>query len=148
MHNIQGANGLHLYPQTSYWDWPYTADKATPRIKQVDRDWIWYKTWGRYAWNCKRDRSQEIKYWSDVLSDYYGCGQAGKNILEAYEQSGEIAPKLLRTFGISDGNRQTLLLGMFMGQLVNPHKYHVYSNFWTSSGPLKRSFRSLRRKRI
>ena len=137
MHNIQGANGLHLYPQTSYWDWPYTADKATPRIKQVDRDWIWYKTWGRYAWNCKRDRSQEIKYWSDVLSDYYGCGQAGKNILEAYEQSGEIAPKLLRTFGISDGNRQTLLLGMFMGQLVNPHKYHVYSNFWTSSGPLK-----------
>lgn len=30
MHDIQGANGLHLYPQASYWDWPYTADNTTP----------------------------------------------------------------------------------------------------------------------
>lgn len=138
MHNVQGANGLHLYPQASYWDWPYTADKATPRIKQVDRDWIWYKAWARYAWNSHRDRKDEVTYWSDVLSNYYGCtADKGKDILEAYEQTGEIAPKLLRTFGISDGNRQTLLLGMFMGQLVNPHKYNVYSNFWTSNGPIK-----------
>jgi len=27
MHRVHGANGLHLYPQASYWDWPYTADK-------------------------------------------------------------------------------------------------------------------------
>ena len=27
MHNVHGANALHLYPQASYWDWPYTADK-------------------------------------------------------------------------------------------------------------------------
>ncbi|HLW08362.1 MAG TPA: hypothetical protein VKY45_12460 [Marinilabiliaceae bacterium] len=137
MHDIQGANGLHLYPQTSYWDWPYTADKASPRIKQVDRDWIWYKAWGRYAWNYQRGRKDEITYWANQLADYYGCGDKGKDILKAYEQTGEIAPKLLRTFGISDGNRQTLLLGMFMGQLVNPHKYNVYADFWTSSGPLK-----------
>lgn len=135
MHDIQGANGLHLYPQSSYWDWPYTADKTSPRLLQVDRDWIWYRTWGRYAWNSRHSRNDEIKYWTDKLGKYYGCGKYGRDILDAYEQTGEIAPKLLRRFGISDGNRQTLLLGMFMSQLVNPYKWRVYSNFYTSNGP-------------
>src|SRR5690606_14361328 len=44
MHSIYEANGLHLYPQASYWDWPYTADKTKERLLQVDRDWMWYKT--------------------------------------------------------------------------------------------------------
>ncbi len=137
MHEKQGANGLHLYPQASYWDWPYTADKTAERLLEIDRNRIWYEAWGRYAWNSKRDRGEEIDYWSEKLNNFYGSKTAGRNILAAYEESGEIAPKLLRTFGISDGNRQTLLLGMFMGQLVNPQKYNVYSNFWTSNGPLK-----------
>ena len=137
MHRVQGANGLHLYPQASYWDWPWSADNTEPRMLEMDRDWVWYKAWGRYAWNADRDSVQEAAYWTGELGDYYGCGSGGKDILTAYEQAGEIAPKLLRTFGISDGNRQTLLLGMFMAQLVNPYKYHVYSNFWTSSGPVK-----------
>lgn len=136
MRDIQGAKGLHLYPQTSYWDWPYTADNSLPRLNGMDRDWIWYKAWARYAWNPDRNRAQEVTYWTNKLNRFYGC-RKGEHILTAYEETGEIAPKLLRTFGISDGNRQTLLLGMFMGQLVNPHKYNVYSNFWTSSGPLK-----------
>ncbi len=137
MQKIQGAKGVHIYPQASYWDWPYSADKTEPRQLEMDRDWIWYKNWARYAWKSDRSRTDETTYWSNQLGNYYGCGNEGKNIVEAYEQTGEIAPKLLRTFGISDGNRQTLLLGMFMAQLVNPHKYGVYSNFWPSSGPLK-----------
>lgn len=137
MQKIQGAKGVHIYPQASYWDWPYSADKTEPRQLEMDRDWIWYQTWGRYAWKSNRDRTGEIDYWGRQLGDFYACGNNGKNIAEAYEQTGEIAPKLLRTFGISDGNRQTLLLGMFMAQLVNPHKYGVYSNFWPSSGPAK-----------
>jgi hypothetical protein len=136
MKNIQGAGGIHLYPQASYWDWPYSADKTEPRTLEIERDWIWYQAWARYAWNKDRNRNEEIQYWTGELNDFYGC-RYGQNILTAYEETGEIAPKLLRTFGISDGNRQTLLLGMFMGQLVNPHKYQVYSNFWPSSGPLK-----------
>ncbi|MEO9475726.1 MAG: glycoside hydrolase family 20 zincin-like fold domain-containing protein [Cyclobacteriaceae bacterium] len=136
MHQIQGANGLHLYPQTAYWDWPYTADNTTERLMQIDRDWMWYQAWARYAWNDDLDRSDEIIYWSQKLDEFYDCSRSGKDILEAYEQTGQIAPKLLRTFGISDGNRQTLLLGMFMGQLVNPFKYHVYQNFLTSNGPV------------
>lgn len=137
MHNVQGANGLHLYPQASYWDWPYSADKTEPRLLEMDRDWIWYDAWARYAWKANRDRNEEIQYWGDKLADFYGCGNEGVDIMKAYEETGEIAPKLLRTFGISDGNRQTLLLGMFMGQLVNPNKYGVYSNFYPSNGPLK-----------
>lgn len=137
MQKIQGAKGVHIYPQASYWDWPYSADKTEPRELEMDRDWIWYQAWARYAWNSDRGRASELEYWSRQLGNYYGCGDYGKGILAAYEQTGEIAPKLLRTFGISDGNRQTLLLGMFMAQLVNPHKYGVYSNFWPSSGPLK-----------
>ncbi|NDW09710.1 glycoside hydrolase family 20 zincin-like fold domain-containing protein [Dysgonomonas sp. 520] len=135
MHNIQGANALHLYPQASYWDWPYTADKTDPRLREMDRDWIWYQAWARYAWNVNRDKNDEIKYWSNLLGNMYGCGDEGRNILEAYEQSGEIAPKLLRKFGITEGNRQTLLLGMFMSQLTNPAKWKVYPGFHESCGP-------------
>ncbi|MGF7140591.1 alpha-d-galacturonidase [Roseimarinus sediminis] len=136
MRDIQGANGLHLYPQTSYWDWPYTADKAEPRILQIDRDWMWYETWGRYAWDMDRDRQGEIEHFSERLGDFYGSNkEQGNNILVAYEESGEIAPKLLRRFGISDGNRQTLLLGMFMSQLVNPFKWNVYQSYLDSNGP-------------
>lgn len=139
MHNVHGANALHLYPQASYWDWPYTADKLPngQRQKQLERDWMWYKTWGRYAWNCHRERAAEVIYWKEQLADYYGISSAdaATGILEAYEQSGEIAPKLLRRFGITEGNRQTLLLGMFMSQLVNPYKYTIYPGFYESCGP-------------
>jgi hypothetical protein len=136
MHNIYGANGLHIYPQASYWDWPYTADNVSPRLLQMDRDWIWNKEWSRYAWNSHRDRSDEIKYWSDQLAGKYGCSaEQGKFILDAYEQSGEIAPKILRRFGITDGNRQTMTLGMLMSQMVDPEKYGLFTLLYNSEGP-------------
>ncbi|MEZ2445773.1 hypothetical protein AB6805_28860 [Chitinophaga sp. RCC_12] len=135
MHSIHGANGLHLYPQASYWDWPYTADKATPRLLQVDRDWLWYQAWARYAWNCHRNREEENRYWSGLLDTQFGGQESGKNILEAYEQAGEIAPKLLRRFGITNGNRQTLTLGMLMSQLVNPSRWRVWADLYDSDGP-------------
>lgn len=138
MHEVHGANALHLYPQASYWDWPYTADKLPngDRLKQIDRDWMWYKTWARYAWKCERDRTEEIKYWNGQLEDFYGVTEAdARKIQLAYDESGEIAPKLLRRFGITEGNRQTLLLGMFMTQLINPFKYTIYPGFYESCGP-------------
>jgi len=137
MHEVMGGNGLHLYPQASYWDWPYSADSVKgKKLLQIERDWIWYAAWSRYAWKANRDTTEEINYWSNLLSDKYGCAfEAGKNILEAYEQSGEIAPKLLRRFGITDGNRQTLSLGMFMTQLINPYRYGLFSLLYESEGP-------------
>ncbi|HXO76233.1 MAG TPA: hypothetical protein VN824_13370, partial [Puia sp.] len=133
MHEIMGANSLHLYPQASYWDWPYSADRADPRLLEMDRDWIWYKEWARYAWNCHRDREKEVIYWSGLLGAKYGGG--GRSILEAYEQAGEIAPKLLRRFGITDGNRQTLTLGMLMTQLIDPERYGLFTLLYESEGP-------------
>ncbi|WP_439698339.1 hypothetical protein ACFGVS_08860 [Mucilaginibacter sp. AW1-7] len=138
MHHIYGANGLHLYPQASYWDWPYTADNTGgQRLLQMDRDWIWYKAWSRYAWNSNRSRGGEVKYWAEQLAAKYGCDEAhAKNILAAYEQSGQIAPELLRRFGITDGNRQTMTLGMLMSQLVNPEKYGLFTLLYNSEGPV------------
>ena len=146
MHRVHHSKGLHLYPQASYWDWPYTADKLPDgqRLLQLDRDWMWYQAWGRYAWNDQRDRVSDGKtvgngersYWKRVLSEYYGIDTiAATHLLAAYDEAGEIAPKLLRRFGITEGNRQTLLLGMTMGELVNPYKYTIYPGFYESCGP-------------
>ena len=136
MHRIHHSKGLHLYPQASYWDWPYTADKLPDgqRLKQLDRDWMWYRAWGRYAWDDQR--GEDKAYWKRQLAEFYGIDTiAAGHLLTAYDEAGEIAPKLLRRFGITEGNRQTLLLGMTMGQLVNPYKYTIYPGFYESCGP-------------
>jgi len=136
MNHNYGAKGLHLYPQASYWDWPYSADKSAKRILEVDRDWIWYKEWGRYAWKADRDRAAEVKYWSGQLAKQYGTDvKSGQAILTAYEASGEISPKLLRRYGITDGNRQTLTLGMLMTQLINPFRYGLFTLLYESEAP-------------
>lgn len=137
MHHIYEANGLHLYPQASYWDWPYTADKTNPRLLQIERDWLWYKEWSRYAWNANRDKSAEINYWSGLLGSKFGLNnQQGRYLLEAYTEAGEIAPKLLRRFGITDGNRQTLTLGMLMTQLINPYRFGLFDLLYDSESPV------------
>ncbi|MBC7722494.1 MAG: hypothetical protein H7068_10760, partial [Pedobacter sp.] len=136
MHNIYEANGLHLYPQASYWDWPYTADKTLPRLLQIERDWLWYKQWGRYAWKANRNELKEVDYWGTLLGSKFGCGiEQGKNIQTAYNEAGQIAPKLLRRFGITDGNRQTLTLGMLMTQLINPYRYGLFDLLYDSESP-------------
>ncbi len=136
MHRVHGANGLHLYPQASYWDWPYTADKLPggKRELQIDRDRMWYEAWGRYAWNSKRQNDDA--YWIKTIAGFYGTDTvSARRILTAYNENGEIAPKLIRRFGITEGNRQTLLLGMKISQLVNPYKYTIYPGFYESCGP-------------
>jgi hypothetical protein len=118
LHEKRGDNELHLYPQASYRDLPYSADNTNPRLLQVERDWILYSAWARYAWSSKLEPRSEAKFWTKELGDIYGCGKYGLKIKEAYDESGEIAPKLLRCFGITDGSCQTLLPGMFMAQLL------------------------------
>lgn len=138
MLHIMEGKGLHLYPQASYWDWPYSADSVKgKRLLQIERDWIWYAAWSRYAWKSNRDRNEEINYWSRLIGAKYGCSpEKAVQILEAYEQSGEIAPKLLRRFGITDGNRQTLTLGMLMTQLINPTRYGLFTLMYESESPV------------
>jgi len=170
MHHTYHANGVHIYPQASYWDWPYSADRGTAgvqgkksvpenslsgkgkatekdtvpknsvlekgRLLEMERDWIWYKEWARYAWRADRNREGEISYWGEQLGAKYGVPAVhGKEILKAYEESGEISPKLLRRYGITDGNRQTLTLGMLMTQLINPFRYGLFTMLYESEAP-------------
>lgn len=135
MRSAHGANGLHLYPQTSYWDWPYAPDKTEPRLLEIERDWIWYKAWGRYAWNADLEREKEMEYWANLFNEKFGCDNCGKDILKAYEASGEISPMILRRYGITEGNRQTMTLGMFMSQFVSPDKFSLNYMLNESHGP-------------
>ena len=134
--DVHHCNGLHLYP-LAYWDWPVSPDKAEPELRQLDRDWIWFAAWARYAWNPDRDVEQEDLYWQDQIAKRYGCSQkAAALILEAYNQAGQCAPKILRRFGITNGNRQTLSLGMTLDQLVRPQRYGLWPRLVDSDGPL------------
>lgn len=133
-HDHLGALGLHLYP-LSYWNWPYAPDQTTPRLLQYKRDWIWYQAWARYAWNPDINPRADRRYWIGQIAARYGTDQAAADILDAYNNSGMVAPLLVRRFGITDGNRQTLSLGMTLDELVNPQKYHPFPTLWKSEAP-------------
>ncbi len=129
-----GIRGLHLYP-LRYWDWPVTADRTAVPLKQIDRDWIWYATWARYAWNPQRPPEEERAYWSSRLAEIYGSREAGTKILDAYQAYGVCAPRLLPRIGITEGNRQALSLGMLMTQLINPQRYNAFPLLWLGDAP-------------
>jgi hypothetical protein len=129
-----GIEGLHLYP-LRYWDWPYTADNTTPRLMQMDRDWIWYQAWGRYAWNPERDPAKEHAYWVGQFAERFGTTDAAEHLLAAYELSGICAPKLLPRVGITEGNREVLSLGMTMPQLIDAARFNPAQTLWTGDAP-------------
>jgi len=129
-----GASGIHLYPLT-YWNWPYSPDIADPPLLQWNRDWIWFEAWSRYAWNPDLPEKGERAYWISRLADVYGNTNAAEKILDAYNAAGEIAPRLVRRFGITEGNRQTLSLGMTLDELVNPNRYGAIEDLWLSQAP-------------
>jgi len=130
-----GATGLHLYP-LSYWNWPYSPDMANPPLKQWERDWIWFEAWARYAWNPDIPEAEDHAYWVRRLAEFFGCNEnAAERVLNACNDAGEVAPVLIRRFGITEGNRQTLSLGMTLDQLVNPKRYNAITELWESQAP-------------
>ena len=136
-----GASGIHLYP-LSYWNWPYAPDIVQEHtgempvpLLQWERDWIWFEAWARYAWNPDVPAAEDHAYWISRLADFYGNTNAAEKILDAYNAAGEVAPRLIRRFGITEGNRQTLSLGMTLDQLVNPNKYGAIEDLWLSQAP-------------
>ena len=80
--------------------------------------------------------AEDRAYWVGRLGAFYGCdpNAAGK-ILDAYNDAGEVAPMLIRRFGITEGNRQTLSLGMTLDQLVNPKRYNAITELGESQAP-------------
>lgn len=134
MRDRLGATGLHLYP-LAYWNWPCSPDAVEPPLKQWERDWMWFSAWARYAWNPDIDEHKDEDFWVRTLASRFGSEPAAAAILQALNDAGECAPRLLRRFGITDGNRQTLSLGMTLEQLTDPEKFNPYSELWLSHAP-------------
>ena len=129
-----GIRGVHVYP-LRYWDWPISADKTTSPLQQIDRDWIWFDAWGRYAWNPNRDPEKERSYWSAQFADRFGTLQAGEDLLRAYTLAGPCQPRLLPRIGITEGNRQAFALGMTMPELIDAARYGPAQTLWTGDAP-------------
>jgi len=101
MHAVHGAKGLHLYPQASYWIGHIQQIKLLHGCCKLIEIGCGTRP-GAVCMECNRSRAEEIVYQSKLLGNFYGCTEEhGKYILEAYEQAGEIAPKLIRRFGIT-----------------------------------------------
>lgn len=127
-----GCNGLHLYP-LFYWDWPYTPDKVSPRLLQMDRDYIWFAAWFRYAWNPNREENTEMEHWVNVFAKHYRVSsESARKLLISQENAGQCAPKILGRVGITEGNRQTMSLGMTMSQFTNVNRYRPNKELWDS----------------
>jgi len=130
-----GATGLHLYP-LSYWNWPDAPDLTAAPLRQWERDWMWFEAWARYAWNPDIDPAADRAWWLDQLAAFYGTPRdAAEKILDAINDDGEVAPRLIRRFGITEGNRETLSLGLTLDELVHPEKYRVEPDLWESQSP-------------
>jgi hypothetical protein len=129
-----GIEGLHLYP-LRYWDWPYAGDNTNPRLMQIQRDWIWFDAWGRYAWDPDRDAQKEHAYWVQQFADRFGTTQAGERLLEAYTLAGPCQPTLLPRIGITEGNREALTLGMTMPQMIDQDRFNPAVPLWTGDAP-------------
>lgn len=129
------ASGLHLYPLV-YWNWPDAPDACEPPLRQWDRDRGWFEAWGRYAWNPDRPEAEERVYWRDRVREWFGCDAAtAERFVTAGNEAGLVAPILLRRFGITEGNRQTLSLGMTLEQLVHPERFQPVHDLWECLAP-------------
>jgi hypothetical protein len=129
-----GISGLHLYP-LRYWDWPNAADKTDLLLYQPERDWIWFDSWARYAWNPNRNPASEQNFWANEFAKRFGDQAAGEKLLEAYTLAGPAQPRLLPRIGITEGNRQVFALGMTMPQLIDARRYGPAETLWTGDAP-------------
>ncbi len=88
------------------------------------------------AWNPDLTSADDRAFWIGRIEERFGCGsEAAAEILDAYNAAGEVAPMLIRRLGITEGNRQTLSLGMTLDQLVNPKRYNAITELWESQAP-------------
>jgi len=109
-----GAEGVQVYPLW-VWYWPYTADRT--QLLQVDRDWLWFAAWGRYAWNADRPPDQEARHWKDKIAERYGANSAA-DILTAYESAGRVMPSVPRLFWFEGWNHWFASNGLTLAQIL------------------------------
>ena len=112
-----GANGLHLYPRKS-WRWPNNSEIGLNQY-QWQRDELWFKMWGRYAWNCHRNPEAEIEYWIKYLGEKFGSDEAADHFLRAFQAEADVLPSVQRLFWSGDDNHTVLTAGLMLTQIEN-----------------------------
>ncbi len=110
-----GGTGLHLYPRKA-WRWPYGCDRGDRPQLQWQRDWLWFETWARYAWNPDRSPDAEKAYWISRLAEHFGA-QAAPHVLEAYEKSADVLPAIQRLVWLGNDNHTVVSAGVKLDQL-------------------------------
>jgi len=110
-----GSNGLHLYPRKS-WRWHIGCDKGEPEA-QWKRDALWFRMWGRYAWNPDSDPVAERKYWLARLQRRFGSQQAAGFLLNSFETGADVLPAIQRLLWLGDDNHTVVAAGAKLIQL-------------------------------
>jgi hypothetical protein len=110
-----GGTGLHLYPRKA-WRWPYGCDRGDRLELQWHRDWLWYETWARYAWNADRGPEGEKAYWTGRLAEHFGAA-AAPYVLRAYEESADVLPAIQRLVWLGNDNHTVVSAGAKLDQL-------------------------------
>jgi len=125
-----GGTGLHLYSRKC-WRWPYGSDKVDTPQPQWHRDWMWYETWARYAWNPYEEPEQERQYWLGRLEKHFGNKAAAKYMLESFETGADVLPGIQWLIWLRGGGHHPLALGVGMEQIINLQKYQeVHTPLW------------------
>ncbi len=98
--------GVEFYGE-SFWQWPYTPDKAQAddpgavqadgkkkvfRLISLDRDDPYYAAFGRYLWKVEREEAGERAYWERYMSRRHGSEKIGQLLAQWYAVSGPISP--------------------------------------------------------
>jgi len=116
--NIEsGANGIHLHPRKA-WRWPYGSEAGTKEF-QWSRDTLFFTAWSRYSWNPDREKSNEDKYWIDLLTDRYGNKKAAEHFLKSFESGADILPALQKLIWLGYDNHTIVTAGATLIQLQN-----------------------------
>jgi hypothetical protein len=110
-----GAKGLHLYPR-KVWRWPYGCDRVSTPELQWNRDWMWFESWARYAWNADLDPAKEREHWIERLSEEYGAA-AAPHVLASYEAAADVLPAIQRLIWLGNDNHTVVSAGILLDQL-------------------------------
>ena len=112
-----GANGLHLYPRKA-WRWPAGCEIGNEQ-RQWERDELWFKMWGRYAWNPDRDPQTDDAYWLDDLTDRYGNRETARLLFIAFQAGADVLPALQRLLWVGMDNHTVVTAGIKLSDFNN-----------------------------
>ena len=117
-----GVQGIHIYP---HWPWR-TPDVGDRNFKgdELDRDWLYHCAWGRYSFDPVRDSDEEKRHWVRQAGFRGVPADAAEAMLEAYERSGPVMPRLQQHLWAHYDNHSVLPAGLTLGQFRFARSMH------------------------